>query len=84
MTVRISQERWKIFFSTRKNSSYFRKKYKVTYSHLKDILHILNFERDKINPVKYMRKDNNLKKKGYIKVSKNNSPFAVLEKLTIN
>ena len=28
--------------------------------------------------------DNNLKKKGYIKASKNNSPFAVLEKLTIN
>ena len=74
----------KIFFSTKKNSSYFRKKYKVSYSHLKDILHILNFERDKINPVKYIRKDNNLKKKSYIKVNNNNSPFAVLEKLTIN
>ena len=34
--------------------------------------------------VKYIRKDNNLKKKSYIKVNKNNSPFAVLEKLTIN
>ncbi len=74
----------KIFFSTKKNSSYFRKKYKVSYSHLKDILHILNFERDKINPVKYIRKDNNLKKKSNIKVNNNNSPFAVLEKLTIN
>ena len=74
----------KIFFSNKKNSSYFSKKYKLSHSQLKDILHILNFKRDKINPVKYIRKDNNLKKKSYIKVNKNNSPFAVLEKLTIN
>ena len=74
----------KIFFTNKKNSSYFSKKYKLSHSQLKDILHILNFKRDKINPVKYIRKDNNLKKKSYIKVNKNNSPFAVLEKLTIN
>ena len=73
-----------IFFSNKKNSSYFSKKYKLSHSQLKDILHILNFKRDKTNPVKYIRKDNNLKKKSYIKVIKNNSPFAVLEKLTIN
>ena len=74
----------KIFFTNKKNSSYFSKKYKLSHSQLKDILHILNFKRDKINPVKYIRKDNNLKNKSYIKVNKNNSPFAVLEKLTIN
>ena len=74
----------KIFFTNKKNSSYFNKEYKLSHSQLKDILHILNFKRDKINPVKYIRKDNNLKKKSYIKVNKNNSPFAVLEKLTIN
>ena len=74
----------KIFFTNKKNSSYFSKKYKLSHSQLKDILHILNFKRDKTNPVKYIRKDNNLKKKSYIKVNKNNSPFAVLEKLTIN
>ena len=74
----------KIFFTNKKNSSYFSKKYKLSHSQLKDILHILNFKRDKINPVKYIRKDNNLKKKSHIKVNKNNSPFAVLEKLTIN
>ena len=74
----------KIFFTNKKNSSYFSKKYKLSHSQLKDILHVLNFKRDKINPVKYIRKDNNLKKKSYIKVNKNNSPFAVLEKLTIN
>ena len=74
----------KIFFTNKKNSSYFSKKYKLSHSQLKDILHILNFKRDKINPAKYIRKDNNLKKKSYIKVNKNNSPFAVLEKLTIN
>ena len=74
----------KIFFTNKKNSCYFSKKYKLSHSQLKDILHILNFKRDKINPVKYIRKDNNLKKKSYIKVNKNNSPFAVLEKLTIN
>ena len=74
----------KIFFTNKKNSSYFSKKYKLSHSQLKDILHILNFKRDKINPVKYIRKDNNLKKKSYIKVNKNNSPFGDLEKLTIN
>jgi len=74
----------KIFFSNKKNSSYFNKKYQVSHSQLKDILSILNFKKDKINPVKYIRKDSNLKKKSYIKVNKNNSPFAVLEKLTIN
>ena len=79
--IKVILKHKKIFFSTRKNSSYFRKKYKLSHSQLKDILHILNFKRDKINPVKYIRKDNNLKKKSYIKVNKNNSPFAVLEKL---
>ena len=74
----------KIFFSNKKNSSYFNKKYQVSHSQLKDILCILNFKKDKINPVKYIKKDSNLKKKSYIKVNKNNSPFAVLEKLTIN
>ncbi len=74
----------KIFFTNKKNSSYFNKKYQVSHTQLKDILCILNFKKDNINPVKYIKKDSNLKKKSYIKANKNNSPFAVLEKLTIN
>ena len=74
----------KIFFSTKKNSSYFNKKFNISFTQLKDILHILNFERDKINPIKYIQKDNALKKKKYTNVKKKNSPFAVLEKFTIN
>ena len=44
----------------------------------------LNFKKDKVNPVKYVLKDNNIKINNYIKPERKNSPFAILKKLSIN
>ena len=74
----------KIFYSSKKNINYFNKKYNLSFSQLKEILYILNFKKDKMNPIKYLLIENNDEKKSRIKLDKKNSPFAVLQNLTIN
>ena len=74
----------KLFFSYKKNISFFNKNYGLSYSQLNDILYKLNFKRDKVNPVKYILKENSIKNNKYIKSERKNSPFAILKKLSIN
>ena len=82
--IRDTTKHKKLFFSYKKNISYFNKNFGLSYSQLKDILHKLNFKKDKENPVKYVLKENNIKINNYIKSERKNSPFAILKKLSIN
>jgi len=74
----------KIFFTNKKNTNYFNKNFNLSHHQLKEILYVLNFKKDKVNPVKYFLIESNEEKKNNIKVIKKNSPFAILENLTIN
>ena len=82
--IRDTTKHKKLFFSYKKNISYFNKNFGLSFSQLKDILHKLNFKKDKENPVKYVLKENNIKMNNYIKSERKNSPFAILKKLSIN
>jgi len=74
----------KMFYMNKKNIKYFERSFNLSHSQLKEILYLLSFKRDKINSVKYVLKGNNNKNSNYMKDKRINSPFAVLEKLTIN
>ena len=73
-----------MFFLNKKNIKYFNKSYNISFSQLKEILYLLGFKRDKTNFVKYVLKENTKNNNNYVKLKRINSPFAVLEKLTIN
>ena len=73
-----------VFYSNKKNINFFKKKYDISYSDLKDILYLLRFKKDKVNPVKYLFEGNISDKKNKDRMKRENSPFAILEKFTIN
>ena len=65
---------------------FINKNFNLTYNQLKTILDTLGCERDKNNPVKYILKNNKVTSREFLVTNNKNinSPFSVLEKLTIN
>ena len=72
-----------IFFLNKKNMTILNKNFNITRSQFKLFLNKLNYERDKINPVKYTSKNKKEAPKDLVLKNKN-SPFSVLKNLKIN
>ena len=72
-----------IFFLNKKNMTILNRNFNITRSQFKLFLNKLNYERDKINPVKYTLKNKKEVSKDLVLKNKN-SPFSVLKNLKIN
>lgn len=74
----------KTFFLNKKNINYFKNNLSISHSQLKNILIKINYKRDKVNPVKFLLKENIKQSNYYSKSQRIDSPFSVLKKLIIN
>ena len=72
-----------IFFLNKKNMTILNRNFNITRSQFIFFLNKLNYERDKINPVKYTLKNKKEASKDLVLKNKN-SPFSVLKNLKIN
>ena len=76
----------KTFFLNKTNMNHINRNFNIAHSQFKFFLNELGYERDKSNPVKYIMRNSRKSSKNIVIKNKKhiNSPFSVLENLSIN